>query len=204
MMDVSVVTGTFGERDWWVLARERAASSVPGGVPWIHAHADTLAQARNQALEEVQTKWVIHLDADDQLDPGYIDAMAKGTADIRVPRLRQVRRRRVGEPFMPQVYGHHHACEAACLRHGNWIVIGACVRTALLREVGGWEEFGWSEDWAAWARMWTAGGTVEPVPDAVYRAWVRPDSRNHAPDHATIMHWHREIERAVWPDEAAA
>lgn len=200
-MDVTICIGTYGGREWIDLAAQRAVPSAAAqGVPVIHRHGATLADARNLALGDVRTEYVIHLDADDELEPGYVEAMTGGVADLRVPLLRQVRRGRVGEPFMPQVWGHHHQCVAECLRHGNFIVIGACVRAALLRQVGGWEEWGWSEDWAAWARCWTAGGTVEWIPGAVYRAHVRPGSRNHALSAEETNAWHLQIEAAVWPD----
>lgn len=200
---ITVVVATYGGEHWIDLAKKRAIPSAEPQAPVIHHHADTLAAARNGGLAQIESEFVVFLDADDRLEDGYVEAMQQGTADLRVPMLRQVRRngRRIGQPFMPQVWGHRHACAAECLRQGNWIVIGAAVRTELLRSVGGFEEWGWSEDWAAFARCWKAGGTVEVIPGAIYRAWVRPESRNHSPDHATIMRWHRQIERAVWPED---
>jgi cellulose synthase/poly-beta-1,6-N-acetylglucosamine synthase-like glycosyltransferase len=204
-LDVTIAVGTYGSDDWHDLAKERAIPSAEAqGVPVVHVHGGTLAEARNAALEQVETEFVIHLDADDELTPGYIDAMSTGTADLRAPAIRQVRAGRVGRPFMPQVWKHKHACSAECLRAGNWIVIGACVRTELVRDVGGWEEWGWSEDWALWARCWKAGATIEAIPGAVYRAHVRPASRNHCLSNGETVEWHRRIERAVWPEEFAS
>lgn len=200
---MTIGVATFGDHEWVRLAHQRAIpSALQQGVEVIHRHAGTLAEARNAVLADVTSEYLIYLDADDELDPGYVEAMKKGTADLRVPRLRQVRRRRVKEPFMPQVWGHRHACTGECLRFGNWIVIGACVRAQLLRDVGGWEEWGWSEDWAMWARCWTAGGTVEALPDAIYRAHVSPGSRNHCLSAEETAMWHRKIETAIWPEAA--
>lgn len=202
--DVTVAVATYGGREWHDLA-QRAIGSAAGQAPVVHVHGDgTLAEARNAALARVTTEWVIFLDGDDELEPGYVQAMAAATADVRVPMLRQVRRGRVREPFMPQVWGHRHACVAECLRYGNWIVIGAAARTDLIRQVGGWEEWRWSEDWACWARCWKAGATFEPVPDAIYRAHVRIGSRNHALTPAETVREHHLIEAAVWPEEMAA
>lgn len=202
-MDVTVCIGTYGDDSWLELAQRAIASAEPQ-APVVHVHEETLAKARNAAVAKVDTEFVVHLDADDELEPGFIAAMAAGTADLRVPVLRQVRRGRPREPFMPQVWGHHHRCTGECLRWGNWIIIGACVRTSLVREVGGWEEWGWSEDWALWARCWKAGASIETIPRAIYKAHVRPDSRNHALTAAETGEWHRRIEAAVWPEEVAA
>jgi glycosyltransferase involved in cell wall biosynthesis len=159
----------------------------------VHAHAGTLHDARNQALAMVETEWVIHLDADDELEPGYVDTLAAGAADLRAPSVRYVRHGRERRPWMPQVSGHSHACEAACLRDGNWLVIGTMARAQLIRDVGGWRDFPWSEDWDVWLRCWLAGATVEAVPAAVYRAHVRPDSRNRAPAREARLAAHQAI-----------
>lgn len=196
---MTVAIATFGDPRWEELAEERALpSAFVQNVPIARCHGKTLADARNGALESVSTEWVIYLDADDELEAGYVDAMAAGSADLRAPAVRYIRGRRVPPPAMPRVAGHRHACEASCLRAGNWLVIGTAVRAELLRSVGGWEEFGWSEDWAMWARCWKAGATVEAIPAAVYRAHVDPTSRNRAADRAEKLRWHREIESAVF------
>lgn len=182
-MDVTVAVATFGEPAWADLARQRAIPSATAlGVPVVHAHRGSLHEARNAALDQVATEWVCHLDADDELEAGYFDAMAAGTADLRAPSVRYVRRRRAQDPYVPRVAGHAHDCSAECLAFGNWLVIGTLVRAELARTVGGWRDFPWSEDWDLWVRCWQAGATVEAVPAAVYRAHVRADSRNRAPD----------------------
>jgi glycosyltransferase involved in cell wall biosynthesis len=165
----------------------------------IHVHHDSLAQARNAALAEVESEFVIHLDADDELEPGYIEAMSRGSADIRAPSVRRVYPR-YGIPedtaVVPKVWSHEHSCTGECLRAGNWIVIGACARTELVRNIG-WEEFGWSEDWAMWARAWKAGATFETISEAVYRAYHNRRGRNRV-GRAKALRWHREIELAIW------
>lgn len=196
-LEVTVVVATYGDERWKALARERAIPSAEAlGVPVIHAHADTLHGARNLGLEDVTTEFVCHLDADDELEPGYFDAMAQGSADVRAPKVRYIVRRYPDRLWMPQVAGHRHACEAACLVYGNWIVVGAVARTDLLRRVGGWRDFPFYEDWDLWLRCHLAGASIEPVPAAVYRAHVRPDSRNRAPDQATKHVVHQAIARA--------
>ena len=201
--DVTVAVATYGEQHWVHLA-QRAILSAHAQAPVLHIHADdagdTLAVARNRALEQVDTEWVVFLDGDDELEAGYIDALASGTADLRAPAVRYISGQRAEMPHVPRVAGHAHACTADCLPHGNWLVIGTAVRTHTLREVGGWREFGWSEDWDAWLRCWKAGATVEAIPDAIYRAHVRPDSRNRAASRKERNRWHWEIHRANFPE----
>lgn len=198
-MDVTVVVGTFGDSEWEDLARSRAIPSVSG--PVIHCHGDTLAKARNQGLEQVETEHVVFLDADDELSSGYMEAMAAGRADLRAPSVQYIRGRNTRPPHLPRVAGHRHQCSGDCLPDGNWMVIGTCANADLIREVGGFREFEWSEDWDLWLRCYLAGATIEAIPDAVYRAHVRSDSRNRAPsrDFRNEVHW--QIHRANFPEE---
>ena len=178
---VTVAVATFGADEWRELAFERAVPSAIDQAPVVHAHRDSLHEARNAALNSVETEWVVHLDADDELEPGYIDAMAKGTADLRAPSVRYVKNNRPRTPGMPNVAGHRHPCTGACLIEGNWLVVGTAVRAQLVRDVGGWRDWPVYEDWDLFLRCWKTGATVEAVPEAVYRAYIRYDSRNRAP-----------------------
>ena len=189
-MDVSVGIGTYGDESWVRLARHRALPSSP--VKVFHRHRGTLQEARNACLDTLRTEWVIFLDADDELEPGYVDAMAQGSADIRAPAVRYVPG---PDPYVPRVVGHDHACSVDCLDDGNWIVIGACVRAQLIRDVGGWGPEDLYEDWALWRKLVKAGASVEAIPDAVYRAHVRPKSRN-TPTRSKRVKWTREIQAA--------
>jgi GT2 family glycosyltransferase len=196
-VDVTIAVGTFGDASWPALAASRAIPSAEQfGCPIVHVHADTLHDARNQALDLVDTEWVIHLDADDELEPGYIDAMAAATADLRAPAVRYMQGR-VPDPLrIPKVAGHQHDCTADCLTEGNWLVIGTAVRADLVRRVGGWRDYAWSEDWDLWVRCWLAGATVEAVPDAIYRAHVRHNSRNRGASRDIRNACHRAIHEA--------
>lgn len=196
-MDVSVAVATYGASKWADLARRRAIpSAARHGVPVVHVHGATLHEARNRALATVTTEWVCHLDADDELEPGYFHAMAEGTADVRAPKVRYVVKGYPNRLWMPQVAGHRHDCTADCLPYGNWIVVGAVARTELLRSVGGWKDWPMFEDWCLWLRCHLAGATIEPIPAAVYRAHVRSDSRNRAPDREAKHTVHQAIARA--------
>lgn len=190
-MDVTVCVATFGAEHWKDLAR-RAIASAETQAPVVHVHAETLHDARNQALDQVVTEFVIHLDADDELEPGYVAAIADGTADLRAPAVRYIGRREHA-PYVPRVAGHQHDCSAACLIAGNWLVIGTAARAQLLRDVGGWRAWPMYEDWDLFLRCHLAGATIEAIPAAVYRAHVRRDSRNRAPSMAAKNRVHHEI-----------
>ena len=194
-MDVTVAIGTFGDEFWADLAETRAMPSVLD-APLVHVHGESLHDARNTALELVDTEFVCFLDADDELEPAYFDHMATGTADLRAPAVRYIRDGRPRQPYVPRVAGHRHDCHPDCLAFGNYLVIGTVARTGLVREVGGFRDFTWSEDWDLWVRCWQAGATIETIPAAVYRAHVRPDSRNRAPERETKHAQHQAIARA--------
>jgi glycosyltransferase involved in cell wall biosynthesis len=202
-VEVTVVVATYGDgphKDW---ARDRALPSVPDGVPTVHVHGQSLAGARNAGLDQVETEWVCFLDADDELTPGYFDAMDTATADLRAPQVEYVAGR-ASRTYMPKVAGHTHECSGECLTEGNWLVIGTVARTQQVKDIGGFEEWSCYEDWALWLRTYLAGASVEPVHAATYRAYVRRDSRNRRPSKAERSRVHAEIVRAVHADMPAA
>ena len=194
---MTVAIATFGDESWRRLAKRRAIPSAEAlGVPVVYHHGDTLHDARNAALDLVETEWVCHLDADDELEPGYFTAMNGGTADVRAPSVVYVVNGEPKPPWMPKVSGHIHRCKAQCLVEGNWLVIGSVARADLLRSVGGWRDFEWSEDWDLWLRCYLAGATFEGIRPAIYRAHARPDSRNRGASQATRLAAHKAIAEA--------
>jgi glycosyltransferase involved in cell wall biosynthesis len=193
--DFTVIVATFGDDRWQRLAHKRAIPSATPQAPVIHSHGPTLHEARNRGLEQVQTEFVVFLDADDQLAPAYIDAMRAANGDLRVPRLQWLRKwRRPGLPIEVNVYAHRdrpdHKCGADCLRDGNFMVIGTAIRTELAKRVGGFEDWPLSEDYVLFSRCVQAGATIERVPGAVYRAYKRGDSRSTT--------WTPEKRAAYW------
>lgn len=196
-MDVTVVVATYGDGSWCDLADQRAIPSAEAlDVPVIHCHGIDLADARNGGLSDVQTEWVCFLDADDELEYRYFERMAAGSADLRAPSVRYVNNDREAIPRLPRVAGHGHQCTADCLDEGNWLVIGTVAPTALVQSVGGFRDLPMYEDWDLWVRCWKAGATLEAIPKAIYRAHVRQDSRNRAPDRDAKLAAHRAIAEA--------
>lgn len=199
---ISVVIGTFGSDRWRDLAYSRAYQSVPAGVDVIVQHEDTLALARNRGAANARHNWLCFLDADDELAPGYLDAMwqairQEGARDrMFTPMVQQVQglhgRHDVGPPFFfPEVD----------YRDGNWMVIGTVVPRSLFVEVGGFEEWPLYEDWALWARMQKAGAQPVRVPEAVYRAFQSGRTgRNRQGGRNAAVAAHDQIRRAVFPE----
>lgn len=202
-VDVTIAVCTYGDDEWIDLAERRALPSARDQAPTAHFHADNLTDARNAALEYADTEWIVYLDADDELEPHYIDHMELLVgADLIAPMVRYVQPNGHSRaPFYPRVAGHRHDCEAACLRQGNWLVVGTAVRVELARKVRGWRDFPWSEDWDLWLRCWRAGATIERA-ESVYRAHVRPDSRNRAPSRQFKDDVHRAIYAANYGESA--
>ena len=203
-MDVTVCVATFGGSEWYDLAHERAIPSAQDQARVVYAHGATLHDARNAALSEVRTEWVVHLDADDELAPGYIEAMGRGTADVRGPMAQYVR---LGNRSMwqPRVHGHDHDCGADCITSGagNWLIVGAAVRTELVRRVGGWRDWPCYEDFDLWMRVLLTGASVELIREAIYVAHVRADSRNRGPAIADKDRVHHDIVASVLGPVAA-
>jgi GT2 family glycosyltransferase len=195
--DVTILVATYGEQAWEQLAKIRAIPSAQKqGIPVIHRHGASLHEARNACLHAARTTWVVHLDADDELEEHYVTILASGSADVRAPSVRYVKGQYSQQARVPTVYGHSHMCMAECLLYGNWIVVGALARRQLLLDVGGWRDFSWSEDWDLWLRCHLAGGSFETIPQAVYRAHIRPGSRNRSATHEERLKAHRAIAEA--------
>lgn len=178
-MDITICISTFGDEKWKTLAAQRAIPNAKSfGVPVIYNHGESLHETRNAGLYAVTTEFVAHLDADDELAPGYFDEMAKVNGDLRPPSVNHVNE---NVTFMPKVVGrygvHNHICIADCLVDGNWLVVGTVARTKLLKDVGGWKAWGTFEDFDLFQRCWLAGATVTPVPAAVYRAYSTAQGR---------------------------
>lgn len=196
-MDVSVIIGTFGNQEEWSPLAQRAIESAfkagPKRIFW--EHKETLDAARNAGLDKADTEWVVHLDADDELDPGFFKAMERGTADIRGPAVQYIRGTTPARPMVPHVYGHTHQCVGDCLKFGNWLVVGSLVRTELAQRIR-WKDWPIYEDFDFWQRCWLQGATIESIPDAIYKAHVRHNSRNRQPNHKFRNEIHEQINLA--------
>jgi glycosyltransferase involved in cell wall biosynthesis len=156
---ISVIVATFGDRKVWDQYAERALASInrqsryPDEV--IRIHDIDLRTARNTGVEQSNSEFVVILDADDELDEFYLDAMLLAKGDLRYPRILKI------YPDGSEEFGQ-----------------GLCIGTMFRREdflgVGGFGPEPILEDLALWTRM---KKTAYPSL-SIYRAYIRPGSRN--------------------------
>ena len=94
-------------------------------------------------------------------------------------------------------------CGPECLLDGNYIVVGAAVRTDLVRKVGGWWDEPIYEDWSLWLRCQQAGASFEYIPEAIYGFHKVVNSRNHVgPAYDSRFDWHQRIRDSIVGDVA--
>jgi glycosyltransferase involved in cell wall biosynthesis len=207
---ISVVIATYGDESWHELARGRAFKSAlaqnPYEVVLRHEHEGTLAEARNTAAASAGGEWLCFLDADDEIAPGYLDAMQIAQHELlrdpttgeRVehgllaPRAEFVHPDGSSEgPMFPN--RHRPMSEM------NHCVIGTLVPSDLFHEVEGFPEYPMFEDWALFLACVRAGARIIDVEGAVYRAYLRANSRNvgiHAAEtYAAILNAHAAASR---------
>lgn len=175
-----VVIATYGDMDEWLPRVQRASASVqnqtvPADVV-IWKHGETLASARNEGAGECATDFVIFLDADDELDEHYIEAMQAATGDIRRPCTLGVHEDGHEDDYPVMIPQRD-------LREANYIVIGAAVDHWMFDMVGQFEELPILEDWALWQKcVLQQNAVVTEVPDAIYKVHVgRQGQRNENP-----------------------
>jgi hypothetical protein len=201
---VSVLVATFGHTKWKHLARTRAIPSAdverPHEVLSRHDAGGTLASVRNRLAEEATGDFLCHLDADDQLAPGYLDAMAHAWYAYIGPQLTRhpplagppllvpaVQYLRDDEPFgQPAIPARGEDPNAARrMIEINCCVVGTLVPRNLFLKIGGFREaladgtpLSSLEDWDVFLRCQIAGARLVPVPAAVYRATMSANGRN--------------------------
>lgn len=178
---VGVVVGTYGDPDVWGPLSKRALASIEAqtSLPddYVSVHSDSLRQARNGGAAILDTDYLIFLDADDELDPRYVEEMRNALSRAHDPWI----------IYRPSTFGIYEdgTCDgrpamipSTDLKRTNCIVIGAMCPKDMFHEVGGFKDYPILEDWALWRAMVAEGAIVKEVPHAIYRVHVRPQSRN--------------------------
>jgi len=198
MLNISVVISTFGEESWKKLAEQAIESAEKAGAKEIlYNHSSSLHEARNTGLYSANCEWVVHLDADDFLAPTFLEEISSGTSDIRVPAIcySYSNQFNIRTARIPSVWPHKHSCNPKCLESGNYIIVGAMVKTELAQQIGGWRDYPALEDFDLWQRCWLAGATFENSPKAIYLARVRNGSRNRIKRPVEMAKLQREISK---------
>ncbi len=87
-MNVSILICTHGDERWRELGEARALPSAllqedVAEVRALHSGPGSLAEVRNIAGFEATGDWLVFLDADDELAPGYVDALRAMHATLK-------------------------------------------------------------------------------------------------------------------------
>jgi len=179
-MDVTILVTTMGDASWerlaWSVAIPDALKQTGAFTASMHVSDDvSLGEARNRAVEFHDPKgWICFLDADDRLEPGFVDAMQAvhqpRNTDLLAPALRIVSETKPDPPV--EVLKHRDMARM------NSCPIGTLIHRTQFDAVGGfWDEPIW-EDWSLFRRCWLTGSRIRHIDGAVYRATHSPAGRN--------------------------
>lgn len=200
LYSVGIVVGTYGDDEWQQRGQataEQLHEAFPD-VPAISSHDTSLAKARNAGAAVfslgLRPWWLCFVDADDMLEPGYFDAMRRRMTErnyllpewsaLLVPAVRYVQPD--GTESAPSI---PNGTPRRPLYEINRACIGSLIEARVFERLGGFSELPMYEDWQLWLRACERGVQLLDVPDAVYRAHVRPSSRNTLGEHAVATYW---------------
>ena len=194
-MTLAVIVATHGDETWAELARERAVPSAADQradeLIVVHDQAGGLARVRNRGARRARSTHLVFLDADDELAPGYLEAMRRAQVvltsppmegdvgprwrprpSLLVPRVQRIAED--GSESTPEFPNRQ-----APMDELNHCVIGTAVPRLLFFAAGGFRaDLPIYEDWALFLACERAGGRLVDVRGAIYRAHERPGSRN--------------------------
>lgn len=186
----SIIIASYGDDSWGELATQRALPSArsqdPHEVLVGHDPEGDIASVRNELAQKAKGNWLCFLDADDELEPGYLGyihtslAREKDENLLLAPAVSYVHK---GKPRAPKFWPE------CSLETGNWLVIGTVHRKSLFKTVGGFRVFPHGlEDWNYWARCVRAGARPVKVRRAIYLAHWNSESKhlklaNNRPDY---------------------
>ena len=210
MTTFGIMIATYGDPEWSELATKRALPSAllqnADEILIDHFPGCTIAQARNALADRAESEWLVFLDADDELDKGYVAHMRKAISQPRHearnlilhPRVSYVRK---GKPSPPR-----YPVRRGTLKDDNFIIVGAGIRRDTFRAVHGFSDYPHGfEDWSLWAKAWKRGAQIVDVPRAVYIAHVDPNSKHRTAwrDRRWQVEMHEKVRRELWPEEYA-
>lgn len=175
-MNATIVIATCGN-DTWRRMGDECLNELSLDVKTVRFHGgSTVSEARNEALKQVTTDYVVFLDADDTLSHDYLDF--NPTADVTVTSITYENRT---QPIVPKVWQHERMrpkqhmgeCEGKCLLDGNYVHVGAIIKTKAIQSIGGFPEYPVYEDWACFLKLYLSGFSFSSRKESVYKASVR-------------------------------
>lgn len=176
--DFELVAVDDGSRDGTRALLEEAARRDPR-VRVVAGEGRGIARALNLGLEHCRSPLVARMDADDVSLPGRF---ARQVAALRArPELTAVGCRveifpgegksaglRSYEAWLNGIETEEQV-RRECFVESPLVHPAAMVRTAALREVGGWQDAGWPEDYALWLELLARGHRLANVPEVLLR-----------------------------------
>lgn len=186
-MDITILIATYGDDLWRARGQSCYERHEQLGHPtvWHHGGDQTLAAARNECVDIADSHgvgrgWLCFVDADDHLEPGFVDAMADVVSDrpfeLLTPAVRY------GPGSDPLLFTDRN------MANMNPCVIGTLIHRAVFEDIGRfWEERAW-EDWSLFRRAWLTGCQIVFVPGAVYQAGSNRTGRNSRVDRPQQLH----------------
>lgn len=135
----------------------------------LHKENGGIATARNLAVRHAKTDIIIPLDADDLLEPTYVECLYFGL--LWNEDYDWCYTNNVG--FHNQQYLWNESFDCERLKKYNFLVYSAAIRKHVLEEIGGYGEDAkhFYEDWHLWLRLVAAG--KKPVKCGIYGFWYR-------------------------------
>lgn len=197
-MKLSIIIASHGSDEWMNLAITRALPSAQqqdahqiliGHDPSANANR---AEVRNRLAAQATGDWLCFLDADDELAPGYREAMERAEQPhaLLTPMVAYVQNgRRKAPRWWPQID----------LRLGNWMVVGTVLPKAMFDWVGGWRHLNATgvtneyDDWELWIRCVGSGAQMVKAKDAIYIAHIAPTSPHRTVSTAQKQAWFKEV-----------
>lgn len=213
-MKTVCIVATHGDPAWQKLALDRALPSAQGQgfaeIVAVHDSTATLAEVRNAAAYSVSADVLVFLDADDELAPGYLEAMQPwmtpsavltmtGDAAYRwPPQAVEPGDWYLLVPAVEYLFDDGTTVGPEIPNRGGWprvneAVIGTAILADKFREMGGFRELVSNEDYDLWLRCYDAGARFAYCEQAVYRAHVSILGRNN--DQSSY--------RQIWADHLA-
>lgn len=136
----------------------------------LDVNGDGPAAMRNRMLSQVVTEWTVCLDDDDLLFPNYLDAVTPHLVESDVVYTAW----QLSGAVDPVPYPRF---DPELLRDHNIIPVTACVRTDMLRQVGGFPTDVELEDHGLWLRLLDAGARFRCTPVIAWHYRRFPGSR---------------------------
>lgn len=174
---ITIVTPTIPGRETLL---QECQASVAGlaamqTTPLTHivmrdTNRDGPAVMRNRMIEQVTTEWTVCLDDDDLLFTNYLDTVAPHLAAADVVYTAW----QLTGATDPVPYPRF---DPVLLRQHNFIPVTACVRTDMLRKVGGFPTDVELEDHALWLALLDAGARFTYTPVIAWHYRRQPGSR---------------------------